>query len=46
MYCAYLAAVLEEDAERREDDGEDEVDEGRRVVPVRHYQCSVRSQPE
>jgi len=32
----YPAAELEEDTERREDDGEDDVDAGRRAVRVRH----------
>lgn len=32
IYAAYPAAELEEDPERRQDDGEDDVDAGRRAV--------------
>lgn len=32
MRCAYLAAELEEDAERREDDGDEDVDAVRRAL--------------
>lgn len=43
---AYLAAELEEDAEGREDDGEDEVDEGRRAVRHRSQRSGARGRGE
>jgi hypothetical protein len=40
------AAALEEDAERRQDDGEEDVDEGRRAVRHLRLVLSLGAVPE
>jgi hypothetical protein len=42
-YCTYPASELEEDAERREDDGDDDVDAVRRPF-VRHGRCLSKTE--